>query len=60
MNCHIENLIADAATQIYNLGIATTDKPAHERFGLIVNVMRGAVAEVLQQQRERMLKSSSN
>jgi hypothetical protein len=60
MNRRIQNLIADAATQIYNLGIASTDKPAHERFGLIVAVMQRTVAEALEERRERMLKDSPN
>lgn len=60
MNQQMEDQIADAATQIYNLGIATTDKPAHERFGHIVKVVRQMVEEALEQQRDRMLKASRN
>jgi hypothetical protein len=60
MNRHTECLIADAATTIYNLGIATTDKPSHERFDLILRVMRCTVTEVLREQREQILKSSGN
>jgi hypothetical protein len=60
MSRQTECLIADAATTIYNLGIATTDKPAHERFALILRVMHCTVAEALNEQRRQMLKSSSN
>jgi hypothetical protein len=60
MNCQIERRIADAATTIYNLGIATTDKPSHERFDLILRVMRCTLDEALTEQRERMLKNSRN
>jgi hypothetical protein len=59
-NDQIERRLADAATTIYNLGIATTDKPAHERFDLILRVMRCTVGEALTDQRDRMLKHSDN
>lgn len=60
MNHRIQELIGDAAVEIYNLGIATTDKPAHERYGLIVSVICRLVAEALREQRERLLKNSRN
>jgi hypothetical protein len=60
VNVLLENLIADSATKIYNLGIASTDRPAHERFGLIVKVMRQTVDEALASELDRLLKSSRN
>jgi hypothetical protein len=59
-NRRTQELINDAAVQIYNLGIATTDQPAHVRFGLIANVVGQAIEDAIRHQRKRLLENSNN